>query len=87
MGVLKEGSRGDEVKQVQGTLKKLGFDVADDGIFGEKTKNAIVTMQTIFGYDVDAIVGPATQKLLEQQAGYGWNLQAAQKAFVKPPQS
>jgi peptidoglycan hydrolase-like protein with peptidoglycan-binding domain len=83
MSVLKEGSRGDEVKKVQSTLKKLGFDVADDGIFGEKTKYAIVTMQTIFGYDVDAMVGPATQKLLEQQAGYGWNLQAAQKAFVK----
>jgi peptidoglycan hydrolase-like protein with peptidoglycan-binding domain len=83
MGVLKEGSRGDEVKQVQTTLKKLGFDIADDGIFGEKTKNAIVTMQTIFGYDVDAMVGPATEKLLQQQAQYGWNLQAAQKAFVK----
>jgi hypothetical protein len=44
-------------------------------------------MQTIFGYDVDAMVGPATQKLLEQQAQYGWNLQAAQKAFVKQQQS
>lgn len=87
MTVLKEGSKGDEVKRVQGTLKKLGFDIADDGIFGEKTRNAVVTMQTIFGYNVDAMVGPATQKLLEQQAEYGWNLQAAQKAFAKQQQS
>jgi peptidoglycan hydrolase-like protein with peptidoglycan-binding domain len=84
MGVLKMGSNGDEVKKVQTTLKKLGFDVAPDGIFGQKTHNAIITMQTIFGYDADAMVGPATSELLEKQAGYGWNVETARKAFNKP---
>jgi peptidoglycan hydrolase-like protein with peptidoglycan-binding domain len=84
MAVLKKGSTGDEVKQVQNTLKKLGFALEPDGIFGDKTHNAVVTMQTIFGYDVDGLVGPATAKLLEQQAGFGWNLDAARKAFDKP---
>lgn len=84
MSVLKSGSRGDEVKRMQQTLAKLGFQVDADGIFGEKTHNAVITMQTIFGYDVDGMAGPATLKLLEQQAGYGWNLTAARKAFEKP---
>lgn len=84
MSVLKNGSRGDEVKQMQQTLAKLGFTVEADGIFGEKTHNAVITMQTIFGYDVDGMAGPATLKLLEQQAGYGWNLTAARKAVQKP---
>ena len=84
MSVLKNGSRGDDVKQMQQTLAKLGFTVEADGIFGEKTHHAVITMQTIFGYDVDGMAGPATLKLLEQQAGYGWNLSAARKAVQKP---
>ena len=84
MSVLKNGSKGDDVKAMQTTLGKLGFALAADGIFGEKTHNAIITMQTIFGYDADGLAGPATLKLLEQQAGYGWNLALAQKAFAKP---
>ena len=84
MSVLKNGSKGDDVKAMQATLGKLGFPVAADGIFGEKTHAAVITMQTIFGYDADGMAGPATLKLLEQQAGYGWNLALAQKAFAKP---
>jgi peptidoglycan hydrolase-like protein with peptidoglycan-binding domain len=83
MSVLKSGSKGDDVKAMQTTLKKLGFAVEADGIFGPKTHNAIITVQTIFGYDADGLAGPATLKLLEQQAGYGWNLALAQKAFAK----
>ena len=84
MSVLKSGSKGDDVKALQATLGKLGFSVAADGIFGEKTHAAIITMQTIFGYDADGMAGPATLKLIEQQAGYGWNLTLAQKALAKP---
>jgi peptidoglycan hydrolase-like protein with peptidoglycan-binding domain len=84
VSVLKSGSKGDDVKAMQTTLNKLGFTLVADGIFGEKTHNAIITMQTIFGYDADGMAGPATLKLLEQQAGYGWNRELAQKAFAKP---
>jgi peptidoglycan hydrolase-like protein with peptidoglycan-binding domain len=84
MSVLKKGSQSDDVKQLQTKLKGLGFSIDADGIFGEKTHNAVITLQTVFGYDQDGIAGPATLKLVDQQAGYGWNLEAARKAFVKP---
>lgn len=84
MSVLKQGSRGDEVRTVQDKLKKMGFALEADGIFGEKTHAAIITLQTVFGYDIDGMVGPATLKLLDQQLGYGWNLTAARSAYQKP---
>ncbi|HEX6244904.1 MAG TPA: peptidoglycan-binding domain-containing protein, partial [Polyangiales bacterium] len=74
-------SRGDEVRAMQDKLKQLGFNIDADGIFGDKTHAAIITLQTVFGYDQDGLAGPATLKLIEQQAGYGWNLAAARKAF------
>ena len=83
MSVLKQGSRGDEVRGLLEKLKQLGFAIDADSIFGEKTHAAVITIQTVFGYDVDGMVGPATLKLLEQQASYGWNLEAARKAYVK----
>jgi peptidoglycan hydrolase-like protein with peptidoglycan-binding domain len=84
MSTLKKGSTGGEVKTLQGNLQKLGFPLEADGIFGDKTYNSVITLQTIFGYDVDGLAGPATQKLAEQQVGYGWSLLAARKAFSKP---
>jgi peptidoglycan hydrolase-like protein with peptidoglycan-binding domain len=80
MSTLQKGNKGEEVTALQNNLKKLGFSIDADGIFGDKTYNSIITLQTIFGYDVDGLAGPATQKLVEQQAGYGWNLTAARKA-------
>ena len=86
--IVKKGARGEDVKQVQEGLNRLGFGLATDGVFGDATYNAVITLQMIFGYDADGIVGPATRKLMESQAGYGWNLQAARKAFVqKQPQA
>lgn len=84
MGMLKMGSKGDEVRKLQGGFQQLGFKLEVDGDFGQNTHNAVITVQTIFGYDVDGIVGPATISLIEKQAGYGWNLEAARKAFTKP---
>lgn len=80
MSTMQKGSKGQEVLALQENLKKLGFTIDADGIFGDKTYNSIITLQTIFGYDVDGLAGPATQKLVEQQAGYGWSLAAARKA-------
>lgn len=84
MAILKNGSRGDEVRTLQDKLKLLGFSIDSDGIFGPRTHAAVVTLQTVFGYDVDGDVGPATQKLIEQQVGYGWSLEAARSAQRKP---
>jgi peptidoglycan hydrolase-like protein with peptidoglycan-binding domain len=85
--MLKKGSSGAEVRQLQESLKALGFTLEADGIFGDQTHNALITVQTIFGYDVDGIAGPATLKLLEAQKGYGWSLAAARKAFTQQAQS
>lgn len=82
MSTLQKGSKGEEVTALQNNLKKLGFSIDADGMFGDKTHNAIITLQTIFGYDVDGLAGPATQKLAEQQVGYGWSLVEARKAFA-----
>ncbi|HTU60193.1 MAG TPA: peptidoglycan-binding domain-containing protein, partial [Polyangiales bacterium] len=60
MSVLKQGSRGDEVRAAQDKLKQLGFAIDADGIFGEKTHAAVITLQTVFGYDIDGMAGPAT---------------------------
>ena len=81
MSTLKQGSTGSEVRTLQDNLKKLGFALETDGSYGERTRNSVITLQTIFGYDVDGLAGTATLKLVEQQVGYGWNLQAARKAF------
>jgi peptidoglycan hydrolase-like protein with peptidoglycan-binding domain len=77
---LKKGSEGEHVVELQQELNQLGFELDEDGIFGNETHHAVITLQTIFGYDVDGIAGPATRKLIHQQ--YGWNLVAARKAFA-----
>ena len=82
MSALQKGSKGDAVKALQGNLNKLGFTLDADGDFGDKTHNAVITVQSIFGYDVDGVAGPATLKLVESQVGYGWNLVSARKAFA-----
>ena len=84
MAILKQGNQGDEVRTLQGKLKTLGFALDSDGIFGPKTHAAVIALQTIFGYDIDGDVGPATQKLIEQQVGYGWQLALARKAYASP---
>ncbi len=53
------------IKKYQTQLIKLGFlkDVAD-GVFGAKTKAAVVAFQKSKGVDADGIVGPRTWELL-----------------------
>lgn len=74
--MLKRGSKGDEVRQLQKRMAQLGFDVEPDGDFGAKTDAAVKELQTMFGYTVDGIVGDGTSKLIEAQIGYGWNVKA-----------
>lgn len=73
--LLRKGSRGDSVRELQMKLHRLGFDLAADGIFGDETEKAVIRLQTMFGYTVDGIVGDGTMKLIDQQIGYHWNVQ------------
>ncbi|MBQ7455634.1 MAG: peptidoglycan-binding protein [Clostridia bacterium] len=59
--VLKRGSQGDAVKNVQAALKRLGyFEGITDGDFGEYTENAVKEFQRQNGLTADGIVGPST---------------------------
>ena len=71
--MLKRGSKGDEVRQLQKRMVQLGYDIEPDGDFGAKTDAAVKELQTMFGYTVDGIVGDGTNKLIDAQIGYGWN--------------
>ena len=70
--LIKNGSKGDAVSQLQEDLNALGFSVRVDGIFGPNTGSGVEQLQWMFGYTVDGIVGEGTQKLITQQKQYGW---------------
>ena len=56
---LKFGSTGQDVYELQGRLKYLGFYHGKvDSVFGSKTRNAVKWFQSEFGMKVDGIVGP-----------------------------
>ena len=53
--------RGDDVKELQNDLTKLGYDVgAIDGIFGKNTKTGVVKFQSDHNLVADGIVGKMT---------------------------
>lgn len=57
----KQGSQGDEVTQIQTKLKNWGYYSGNvDGIFGEETKNAVISFQQKNGLTADGVVGNAT---------------------------
>ncbi|MGG0451657.1 peptidoglycan-binding protein [Priestia megaterium] len=63
--ILKEGSRGSSVQDLQRTLTNLGYNTKGiDGIFGTNTDQAVRKFQKDHGLAVDGIVGPATRKVL-----------------------
>lgn len=72
-GILKKGSRGDDVKALQQDLNAFGYELSADGIFGDGTESAVRHLQKSFGYTVDGLVGDGTRALIAQQKGYNWN--------------
>lgn len=61
MLTLKNGSRGDQVEELQALLNaKYGSTLEIDGIFGEKTEQAVKAFQKANGLTVDGVVGPKT---------------------------
>src|SRR5262245_35660718 len=69
---IKAGDKGEMVTALQTKLAKLGFAIKPDGAFGPTTKQAVEELQTMFGYNVDGMVGDGTQKLIDAQMGYGF---------------
>lgn len=59
--VLRQGSRGADVRALQTSLKKLGhYNMAIDSVFGNGAKNAVMSFQRAQRLTVDGIVGRAT---------------------------
>ena len=57
----KYGSTGTEVRRIQTRLKDWGYYTGSvDGIYGTKTKNAVILFQKKNGLTVDGVAGPAT---------------------------
>lgn len=70
--VLKRGSTGDKVSQMQQKLKNWGYYTGEvDGIFGSKTESAVRYFQRKNGLVEDGIVGPATAKKLGMSLSEG----------------
>src|SRR5438270_132438 len=66
MPVLKQGSSGPDVQNLQQKLKDLGFDPNGvDGNFGPGTKAAVIAFQRSKGLQADGIAGPATMTALQ----------------------
>lgn len=68
----KYGSTGGEVTQIQQRLQELGYDPgAADGIYGTRTKNAVISFQRDYGLSDDGIAGPKTLEALGLSGGGG----------------
>lgn len=59
--LLKSGSQGADVSELQSTLKLLGFfNGSVDGVFGNNTAEAVTRFQQAAGLGQDGVVGQAT---------------------------
>lgn len=69
-GLSKIGSRSEEVRAVQQALKEKGYyNYTVDGIFGTRTRSAVVSFQKDNGLDPDGIAGEKTLKALGVYSG------------------
>ena len=69
--VLKVGSKGGEVKEVQRRLQLWGYYKGSvDGVFGASTKNAVIAFQKKNGLTADGVVGQSTYKALGMTKSY-----------------
>ncbi len=63
--VLRTGSRGQEVKDLQSRLYQLGYYTDEiDGQFGGATKAAVIDFQKANGLEADGMVGSETKTVL-----------------------
>ncbi len=69
--ILRQGSSGGEVKEVQRRLKNWGYYTGSvDGVFGAGTKKAVIAFQKKNGLTADGVVGTATYRALGMNASY-----------------
>ncbi|WP_272495808.1 peptidoglycan-binding domain-containing protein [Bacillus pinisoli] len=69
---LREGDRGQFVREVQQDLIRAGFALpryGADGVFGEETETAVMRFQRRYGLVVDGLVGQNTLSKLNEVLG------------------
>jgi len=70
MPILKQGSKGPDVTNLQQKLKDLGFDPNGvDGNFGPGTRDAVIAFQQSKSLQADGIAGPVTLAALQSNGG------------------
>lgn len=71
VAVLKNGSKGSEVREVQRRLKLWGYyNGSVDGVFGAGTRSAVIAFQKKNGLKADGVVGKQTYKALGMNNSY-----------------
>lgn len=86
---LQLGSRGENVRKLQGYLSLLGIPVTADAIFGNATRQAVLIFQAQAGVrPQDGIVGPLTWAAIENNLGYSVDVGgSAPQVPELPPES
>lgn len=80
MEVLKFGSKGENVKELQEDLTARGYSVGTiDGDFGQKTKSAVIAFQKDAGLTQDGIVGPKTKNALSKIKAFSLKLDGSKQ--------
>lgn len=67
--LLKKGSKGTDVENLQAILSDRGYKCKIDGIFGSETQKAVKAFQQDNGLNPDGIVGMATWAALLNESG------------------
>lgn len=62
---VRQGSKGNDVRELQRLLRVVGYDLEIDGKFGEITRQAVLSYQGTHGLERDGIVGPMTWAALD----------------------
>lgn len=65
-GMLRSGSKGKEVRELQQLLSRAGFGVKVDGDFGPSTERAVKVWQKNNGLEVDGVAGKETLRTLQR---------------------
>ena len=66
---IQSGASGAAVSALQTDLNLLGYGLAADGVFGPKTRAAVVAFQQSRGLSQDGVVGPLTWGALQAAVG------------------
>ncbi len=65
--ILKKGDEGEDVMKIQHWLNDHGYKAGEeDGIFGDKTRDAVIEFQSAKKIVTDGIAGSQTQLTMER---------------------